>query len=66
MPKRRLHSASTGVCLRRSSIDHRIKCGGDEIEVACVAWHSSGAQPRREKDCLLLFPDAVQRETVHR
>jgi hypothetical protein len=31
-------------------MDHRVKPGGDESE--SVAWHSSGAQPRRENDLL--------------
>jgi hypothetical protein len=34
--------------VRRVSMDHRIKSGGDEQ--ATVAWHSSGAQPRRENE----------------
>jgi hypothetical protein len=36
-----LANASTGICQRRSSMDHRIKSGGDDF--LTVACHSSGA-----------------------
>ncbi len=36
------------LCMRRFSMDHRIKSGGDESET--VAWHSSGAKARCENE----------------
>ncbi|HEY2244837.1 MAG TPA: hypothetical protein VGH47_11570 [Xanthobacteraceae bacterium] len=47
-----LARASTGVRARQLSMDHRVKRGGDESET--VAWHSSGAQTRRENGFLVL------------
>jgi len=62
MPKRGFGSAPTGVCQRRSSMDHRVKPGGDDSE----QWlcHSSDAQAHRENEISISsLPDLIRQST---
>jgi hypothetical protein len=46
MLKRRVRTLPPAFCQRDSSMDHRIKSGGDEVRE--VAWQNSGAKARHE------------------